>query len=85
MNKKDARGMPSQSSSQLLKNGSRASVKMSCDIQSLIDEFHTDTSGFKKDVKVRVRKQSRGKMGLKVKPQVISEAYHEWQHRCHPT
>jgi hypothetical protein len=34
--------------------GNRSSVKMSNDIQSLIDEFHSDTSGFKKDVKVRV-------------------------------
>ena len=41
----------------------RASVKMSNDIQSLIDEFHTDTSAFKNDVKVRAHQQSRGKMG----------------------
>lgn len=41
----------------------RASVKMSNDIQSLIDEFHTDTSAFKNDVKARAHQQSRGKMG----------------------
>ena len=32
---------------------SRAPVKMSCDIQSLIEEFHTDASAFKHDVKIR--------------------------------